>query len=262
MDTSTVVGGNLSNWDSTYAIGLSDEFLDDRLWLGKFYYVSIYERALSPEEILNNYSKKFNGFNNLIEKPTDLIATIQNGTDVLLNWVDNSDEELGYIIERKLNNLDSLFIILDTVNVNVSTYIDSIIKIDSSYIYRLRAFNEIYYSDYSEEIVVDDIPVHVEEDNRIVNEFKLYQNYPNPFNPSTILKFSISKKSEVDLRIFNTLGEIVKVIYDGTIKSNGNYLEIFNGSGLASGVYFYRIIAKPTDGSSPFIKVNKAILIK
>jgi len=262
LNFTDTVSGNFSSWDSTFTLGLSDEITGDRLWLGKFYLAGIYNRALSSFEVLHNYNIKFNGFNNLLKKPTNLTGLIQNMTDIVLNWEDNSTEELGYIIERRVNMPDSIFTIIDSVGNNVASFLDSTKKYDSSYVYRVKAFNEYYLSDYSDEISVGDIPVSIKTSNLIADKFYLYQNYPNPFNPTTRITFSIERESKVQLKIFNAIGQVVYVIHDKEILSNGTYTSIFNGYGLASGVYFYRLIAKPMDGSATFVQINKAVLIK
>ncbi|MCL4550291.1 MAG: T9SS type A sorting domain-containing protein [Bacteroidetes bacterium] len=83
----------------------------------------------------------------------------------------------------------------------------------------------------------------------------LYQNYPNPFNPTTLIKYSLAQTSLVNLSIYDVLGRKVATLVDKE-QSLGNYEVEFDGSNLASGVYFYRIQA----GS--FIQTKKFMLIK
>lgn len=72
--------------------------------------------------------------------------------------------------------------------------------------------------------------------------FVLHQNYPNPFNPVTIINYSLPQGSYVLLRVFDILGRQVKVLQDG-VREIGNHQVVFEGTGLPSGVYFYRIEA-------------------
>jgi hypothetical protein len=86
--------------------------------------------------------------------------------------------------------------------------------------------------------------------------YKLVQNYPNPFNPTTKINFEIPKNSLVNLIIYDILGREVKKLVNNEIKQAGRYYVEFDGTNLASGIYFYRIEA----GS--FIDSKKMVLVK
>jgi len=73
-------------------------------------------------------------------------------------------------------------------------------------------------------------------------KFALSQNYPNPFNPATIIEFSLPGDSDVNLQVFNVLGQRVAVLAQGKLQA-GYHTIRFDGSNLASGVYFYRLDA-------------------
>ena len=90
--------------------------------------------------------------------------------------------------------------------------------------------------------------------------FQLKQNYPNPFNPSTTIEFSLPTRSNVELAVFNVLGQKVKVLHSGVLGA-GHYRAEWNGTDnggrqAVSGVYFYSL--KTNDYSH----VRKMILIK
>lgn len=70
--------------------------------------------------------------------------------------------------------------------------------------------------------------------------FSLFQNYPNPFNPTTIINFRLAAKSEVTLRVYDVLGREVKMLVH-EVKGPGTYEVLFDGSHLATGIYFYRL---------------------
>ena len=99
------------------------------------------------------------------------------------------------------------------------------------------------------------IPVFVKNVKKIPKTFALYQNYPNPFNPITQIKFDLPKAVNVQLIIYNILGQKVMTLVSGFMKA-GSYTKTFNGDVLASGIYIYRLSAKD------FVKVRKMILLK
>ena len=76
----------------------------------------------------------------------------------------------------------------------------------------------------------------------IPENFTLLQNYPNPFNPVTNLEFGISDLGFVSLKVYDILGKEVATLVNEKL-SPGKYKVEFDGSGLTSGVYFYRITA-------------------
>lgn len=98
--------------------------------------------------------------------------------------------------------------------------------------------------------------------NDIPNEFKLYQNFPNPFNSQTVISYKLPQESFVNLSLFNTLGQLVKVIVNGKEQA-GNYIEIINSDNMSSGIYFYRISAQSIGKiAKTFFDTRKLIIIK
>lgn len=95
--------------------------------------------------------------------------------------------------------------------------------------------------------------------NEIPKEFKLGQNYPNPFNPSTKIKFSIPQSSArgvlTKLFVYDISGRLVRTLVNQTMNA-GSYEVTFDGNGLASGVYFYKLLA----GS--YVETKKMLMIK
>jgi len=74
------------------------------------------------------------------------------------------------------------------------------------------------------------------------SNFSLEQNYPNPFNPSTTIRFSLPQAATISLSVFNTLGQEVAELASGEYQA-GRYAVDWNAEGLASGVYYYRLVA-------------------
>jgi peptidoglycan/xylan/chitin deacetylase (PgdA/CDA1 family) len=87
------------------------------------------------------------------------------------------------------------------------------------------------------------------------HEFRLYQNYPNPFNPITTISYTIPSGGDVMVRIYNSLGETVKTLYQD-YADKGNHKISFNAADLPSGVYYYRL------SSGRYSAVKKMILLK
>ena len=85
--------------------------------------------------------------------------------------------------------------------------------------------------------------------------YSLSQNYPNPFNPSTTIKYSVPRQSNVAIKIYDALAREVATLVNEE-KSAGNYEVKFNGALLPSGVYFYRI------NSGEFTETKKLLLMK
>jgi hypothetical protein len=97
--------------------------------------------------------------------------------------------------------------------------------------------------------------VGINPSSNIISDYKLYQNYPNPFNPSTTIKFNISKKEFVVLKIFDQLGRDVKTLLSKEIPE-GTHSVILNAELLSAGIYFYRLTA------GEFIQTRKLLLVK
>jgi beta-1,2-mannobiose phosphorylase / 1,2-beta-oligomannan phosphorylase len=99
-------------------------------------------------------------------------------------------------------------------------------------------------------------PVGIIDKNPVEPQcFILDQNYPNPFNPMTTILYQIPKKNHVILKVFDVMGREVATLVNEQ-KPAGAYTIQFDGSGLTSGVYFYRL---KTDS---FIDTKKLILLK
>jgi flagellar hook assembly protein FlgD len=96
--------------------------------------------------------------------------------------------------------------------------------------------------------------------------FALDQNYPNPFNPTTTLRYALPKDARVNITIYNILGLQIATLRD-EVQSMGSHDIVWNGrndfgAAVASGTYFYRIDARPADGSPAFTNIKKMVLLK
>ncbi|MBM2845455.1 MAG: hypothetical protein HW407_767, partial [Bacteroidetes bacterium] len=92
-------------------------------------------------------------------------------------------------------------------------------------------------------------------------EFALSQNYPNPFNPTTTIEFSLARQVQVDLKIYDILGREVATLLQSNAMNAGRYIVRWDGrnrfgQSVATGVYFYRLVA------GDFVHSKKMLLIK
>lgn len=89
--------------------------------------------------------------------------------------------------------------------------------------------------------------------NSIPDKYSLSQNFPNPFNPVTVIHYSIpSGSNNVKLIIYDNIGKEIKTLVNEK-QNAGNYTVDFNGDGLPSGVYFYRLEAGEFTGTRRMI---------
>ena len=93
-------------------------------------------------------------------------------------------------------------------------------------------------------------------DNGIPNTVSLRQNYPNPFNPSTSITFELNRAQDVQLNVYNMLGQHVQTLVNADQMRAGAHSVTFEAAGLPSGLYFYRL----TTGEAELTK--KMTLIK
>lgn len=90
--------------------------------------------------------------------------------------------------------------------------------------------------------------------------FELHQNYPNPFNPSTTIRYDVTKKTRVVMKIYNMLGQEVRTLVNG-VQPAGQLSVVWDGKNQAgqfvsSGIYVYRIEA------GNFLKSRKMLFLK
>jgi hypothetical protein len=104
----------------------------------------------------------------------------------------------------------------------------------------------------------------------VPTRFVLEQNYPNPFNPSTTIKYELTKSSHITLRVYDILGRLVSELVNER-KNAGVHEVKFAASGLSSGVYFYRLQARPLDfaiggdsraGAGSFVQTRMLLLLR
>jgi hypothetical protein len=185
--------------------------------------------------------------------PVELSSFTANVTKqaVQLNWTTVTEKNnSGFEVQRRSENKDWEiigFIAGRGTTTELSNYsFTDVIKASGSFSYRLKQIDFDGTYEFSDEISVEvSLPL----------EFNLAQNYPNPFNPSTVISFSITQSTNVNLSVFNLLGEKVVTLIN-EMKDAGSHELEFNAANLTSGIYLYRLEA------GNFVSVKKMMLMK
>ncbi len=141
--------------------------------------------------------------------------------------------------QLKINNLD----IFDSVGQNTALNIEVNTSVNDEIL-------DIILSPEKDLVILSGIKIETAPSSvgevEKTNKFKLSQNYPNPFSKGssgrtvTTIKFAVAKVGQYKLKIYNTLGEEVKTLANGTF-SSGEYQVRFNANKLSSGIYYYNL---------------------
>jgi len=184
------------------------------------------------------------------DAPSNLTAEVSFNPDTLvkLNWQINFGIGMPYgcKILRK-NGLPNKFIPYEIIGTTLgfdSTYIDTNVLMDSTYTYAVMAFNVFGNSDTSniETLIVD--PVTSILYSNSISAYSLSQNYPNPFNSSTTIAYIIKERSFVSLIVVNEE------------QGPGTYRVKFEKNNLASGMYFFRLVAGEFDQTRKMVHLK------
>jgi len=172
--------------------------------------------------------------------------------EINLFWKTETEvDNYGFNVERRINEGEWATIIFIPGHGNSNSPKDysyndkDLFAGGSKFQYRLKQVDTDGSFEYSEVVEVEVVP----------DQYELSQNYPNPFNPSTTIRFSLPKETQLKINIYNMLGQEVAILVNEE-KPAGSYNIIFNASQLSSGIYLYKLQA----GS--FIETKKLTLIK
>jgi len=192
---------------------------------------------------------------NSIPLPVELSSftvKVINDKEVKLNWITKTEvNNYGFNVERRINEdeWNNIGFVEGNGNSNspknYSFTDNDLFEGGSKFQYRLKQIDSDGQFEYSDAIEVKIVPT----------QFELSQNYPNPFNPSTTIRFSLPKETQLKINIYNMLGQLVETLAEGTYEA-GYHKVTFNASTLPSGAYIYRI------ESSEFVQVRKMVLLK
>lgn len=105
-------------------------------------------------------------------------------------------------------------------------------------------------------------PVSIPLEEKLPDEFALHPNYPNPFNPQTTISFRLPRESMVTIAVYDLRGKFIQQITEGRY-SAGEHRLAFDGSTLASGIYFYHLEASSAGTGQRLFNANqKMVLLK
>ena len=132
----------------------------------------------------------------------------------------------------------------------------------------VRKLSEVLYLRKSKVAIPRTVPALGPIAQATPDEFSLSQNYPNPFNPTTTIEFNLPQQAFVTLKVYNVLGQEVATLLNNERMEDGFQVVEFDASNLASGIYFYRLVAESKDNpdegivGQQFVSMKKMLLIK
>ncbi|MDW7695702.1 alpha-amylase family glycosyl hydrolase [Flammeovirgaceae bacterium SG7u.111] len=165
-----------------------------------------------------------------LAKPTELKAAPTSPTGVDLNWMDNSNSEVGYVVERSADEGATFEQIAD-LQINAQTYTDAAVKFGQFY-YRVKAKGSFKDSEYSETITTEE-PLALSKEELS----KAFIVYPNPVTNITYLLVLDESAKVLYVKLTDLKGENIQTIY---LQPGAKELKI-DMSDLASGLYLINI---------------------
>ncbi|KXK43712.1 MAG: hemagluttinin repeat-containing protein, partial [Chlorobi bacterium OLB5] len=246
-------------------------------------------------DMVNALTGYFIGSSGACRKTTDggttWTAQTPNYTSTLY-WIDMKDVNSGYLVGiggtlRRTTNGGANW---DTVltPISASQYSISFSNMNTGYVvgasgYTFRTsnggttwdiknsgsstINAVYSKGYDSAFIAGSSGMILKQYNALVGgitwnnnspqKFSLEQNYPNPFNPVTTIKFAIPHTAKISLKVYDILGREVEVLFNNVEFNPGTVTYDFDGTNLASGVYFYSLIA-----NNSLIETKRMVLVK
>ena len=179
-----------------------------------------------------------------------------------ITWTDNISENVnidlyknGQLVTNIANSTLSDSSFEWYIPISIANGSDYTIKITSTDTSDINDFSDAAFTIdnvSSVEMISGYIPV----------QYNLYQNFPNPFNPTTTINFDLPFQSDVTIRIYNILGQLVKTIIDNEVLNAGKYRYEFDANNYSSGIYIYTINARSVVSKDSYYQIRKMILLR
>jgi hypothetical protein len=167
-----------------------------------------------------------------------------------------------YRLQIGLDNAFTPPLVADTLVLDTTAVLATPLAINTDYYWRLNAQNYGGAGVWGgPQLFTTGTVLAVDVEEGVPGQFALEQNYPNPFNPSTVIRYDVPKAAQVKITIYDILGREVTTLVNGTVVA-GRFNATWNATGLATGVYIYRMEGRPADGGEAFSAVKKLLLMK
>ena len=183
-------------------------------------------------------------FITILYAPTSLAVKRDTSAEIILTWNDNSSNEDGYLIERRINS-DSSYTLLDTLKASGNTYVDKNIELALSYVYRVKAYTKFCSSGYSNEASLAGVP----------GVPALLEPGENILNIKTNPAFTWSRTNNSEKYNFQIADDIS---FNHIIKSDTALTDTsITVTGLSEGQkYYWRVQARNTGGAGPWSEIS------
>lgn len=228
-----------------------DQIWEDGEWVDFFRFSATYNNGFWLTELYEDYDDSTNSW-----VPTyRYTATYDNSNNLLVDLAEEWTGDTWVNFVRRIYNYD---------NNNNSIH-------GENFVWRNNAWRPeqgtlvLYYDNHDKSLNCTALVADIEYTSFVISgvddeqstsvSFSLAQNYPNPFNPVTNISFSLPRESNVNLKVYDLLGNEIITLLDEH-KSSGTHHVQFNGGSLSSGVYFYKI------ETGEFTSTKKLILMK
>lgn len=176
------------------------------------------------------------GFGTVVPVELASFAATSKEGSVTLDWSTATEtNNKGFEVERKAagSGYSTIgFVEGSGTSTNIKSYSYTDANLQAGkYTYRLRQIDFDGTSAYSKEVEVDVAQI---------SSYALEQNFPNPFNPETVIRFALPVAGNVDITVYNSLGQKVMTLLNGQ-REAGYHQVTFNAANLPSGLYFYKV---------------------